>query len=339
MKQKTRQARQAKPANQAEQKPTRQARQPRPTRTILAQQAFACPNCTELYHRGDRYCGFCQEPLQLQCRQCGGWTKANHRCCPDCGTSLRGSFSFDEKRQLETLRQTYHNLQQDDEDSVKHLNEAYRGRRQTIVRLMVAGVLIGGLLIGAIMALTSLLASLAGMLFLLVILFVFHRLFWGLPKLIGHFWRWVAPGALATWSQIIEEEQELLASIEVDLLATAQEIAALESSIDPACGDRGKTEKDREDDDWDAEEEGEDLENAGLAEENDPAEKQLLACFSTMPDRGKQWLAARCSFLSRIRNRRSPNHPMREDLIQNPDEQPAQPGEEEEDLIEFAFDD
>lgn len=336
MKQKTRQARQVKQAHQAEQKQTRQARQSNPTRTILARQAFSCPNCLQLYRRGDRFCGYCHTPLQLQCPQCGRWTKAKHLCCPDCGTLLRGRFSFDEKRQLETLRQTYQNLQLDYEYSVKHLNEAYRGRRHTVARLMVAGVLIGSVVVGVPMALANLVASFAGIVFLLVVVVVFRRLFWGLPRLAGRFWRWVEPGALAHWRQVIEEEQDLRSSLEDELNATTRSIAALDLLIDPLV-----TEEEEDQEDAEEEEDQEYQKDTGSPKRENPSGQKLLTWLKAGRAWGEQVLPAARSLLSRIRNRRTPNHPRREDLIQNPDKQPAQPGEEEEeeDLIENPFDD
>ncbi|HEU5375343.1 MAG TPA: zinc ribbon domain-containing protein, partial [Ktedonobacteraceae bacterium] len=198
-------------------------------------QTFPCPTCSRISVMGDRFCGFCQEPLQLQCPTCGRWTKANHSGCPSCGTSLHDDgLSFDERRQLETLQQTSQDLRRAEAASARSLKAAHRGRRQAIMRLLWAGVLIGGILIGTIMIITSLVSSLAGMLLLFVGLFLFHRLFlWGLPRLVGHFWHWVAPGALADWQRAIEEIEEEQTSRAIELSHTEKERAALEYLIDP----------------------------------------------------------------------------------------------------------
>lgn len=243
------------------------------TRHHSTRHTFPCPTCKRIYRQGDRFCGFCHEPLQVQCATCGHWTKANHACCPSCGASLHGvGLSFEEKRHLQRLKQTHQEGYAALAKCTRDLKAAFAGRRRTIRRLIVAGALSVGTIIALVHLLATLVSSLAGLLLLFVFLFVFHRLFlWGLPRLLGHFWRWVAPGDLAAWQREIEALEEEQVQRTVELSHTEREIAALEDSDDP------------EEDEWGDDEDDEDDE-----EEETTPRRDLLMRLKTLFPSGKR---------------------------------------------------
>ncbi|HEU5373920.1 MAG TPA: hypothetical protein VFV38_00630, partial [Ktedonobacteraceae bacterium] len=247
--------------------------------------------------------------------------------------------SFEEKRHLQRLEQNHQEIDAALAACTRDLKAAFAGRRRTIRRLIVAGALSVGTIITLVHLLATLVSSLAGLLLLFVFLFVFHRLFlWGLPRLLGRFWRWVAPGDLAAWQREIEALEEEQVQRTVELSHTEREIAALEDSEDLEEDEWGDWEEEEDLEDAFALGEGEekenDLEDAGSPGGKDSTGKKLLTQFKAVLAKGK-----RARIAPRFGKKANNIHPGKEDHTQELDEPPAQPGEEEgEDLLEFDWD-
>ncbi|MBO0784166.1 MAG: zinc ribbon domain-containing protein [Ktedonobacteraceae bacterium] len=185
---------------------------------------YPCPKCHRIIRVGDRFCGFCQELLQVQCSHCGRWTKANHTVCPGCGTDLhRGRLTFEEQTRLQALRQQAQALQRVWMENQHHLDVLGRTRKRALSRMLGVGLLTIVAIVVLIMLMSHL--SLVWFMVILVMIVLCRR---QIPGLVQAYARCYA----FPWSQIqqeMDEVHQVLFSLKADIQQIEDEMTPLEA--------------------------------------------------------------------------------------------------------------
>ena len=191
-------------------------------------ETFPCPHCRRIVKVGEKFCGFCEKPLQVQCPACGDWTKANHRVCPQCGEPLHTGKTFAEKQQIARLQNEREDRIEERVECEQRLDDLRLERNYALIRLLVV-LLVSVILLALIAPFVALVSALGvwGMVVVIVAWVVFGTLVVVLLKVYIHLCQWGSLFELLSIRQQIEREQAFLHDLNTDIAALDQAIASL----------------------------------------------------------------------------------------------------------------